>query len=176
MIGGFYVHRRDIVRQQHNLVGVYLFPILAPQVSAPNKAALYQPRYESSRSRERVYHVDALVTERRAELFVQDVFHAADDVVHYLDRRIDDAQVFRGLRQGFCQKALVQLYDYALFACRRGHAFRADPHVAVESLQPFGFLFQPSVLQCVYDALHGARNGVEVGKGVVVEQRVEHRL
>ena len=120
--------------------------------------------------------MDALVAERRAELFVQNVLHAADDVIHYLDRRIDDAQVFRGLRQGFCQKALIQLHDYALFACYRGYAFRADPHVPVEPLQPFGFLFQPSILQRVYDVLHRARNGVEVGKGVVVEQRVEHRL
>ena len=70
-IDGFDVHRGDVVRQQHYLVGVNLPAfVLAPQGFGFDKPALHQPRYERPRPNERVYDVNARVSERCAELRV----------------------------------------------------------------------------------------------------------
>ena len=133
-VSRLYVHRRYPVRQRHNLVGVELARVLAPQGVLSDDAALNHARYERPRPRERVYDVDAFVSERRSELRVEDVFHASDYVVHRVHRRIDDAQIPRRVGQGVRQESVVQLRDYPLLARRRGDALRSDADVSVEPL------------------------------------------
>ena len=150
--------------------------VLAPQVVRSDEPALHHPRDERSRPDKGVYDVNALISERRSELRVQDVFHAADDIVHNLNGRIGDAQILRRVRQCFGQKALVQLRDYPLLARRRRHALRSDSDISVEPLQPLGLLLQSTVLERIYHALHGERDGVALREAVSIKQRVEHGL
>ena len=172
-----YVHRRYPVRQRHNLVGVNLaIRVLAPQGVLSDDSALNHAGYERPRPRERVYDMDAFVSERRSELRVEDVFNASDYVIHRVHRRIDDAQIPRRVGQGVRQESVVQLGDYPLLARRSRYAFRSDADVAVEPLKPLGFLFQSAVLERVYHALHGERDGVALREIVAIEQRVEHGL
>ena len=90
MVCSLDVHGRNVVRQQHYLIGVKLVAVLAPQIFAPDQSALDEPRHERPRPRERVYDVDARVSKRRAEFHVQDILHATDDVVHNFHWRIDN--------------------------------------------------------------------------------------
>ena len=176
MVCSLDVHSRDVVRQQHYLVCMKLVAVLAPQIFAPDQSALDQPRHERPRPRERVDDVDARVSERRAEFLVQDILHATDDVVHNLHWGIDDTQTLRSLWQRLCQEPLVQFRNDTLLARSGRHAFCADSHVSVESFQTLGLLFKAAVVQSVHHLLHGARDRVSVGKGVVLEQRVENWL
>ena len=176
MVCSLDVYRRDVVRQKHYLVGMELGVVLAPQVLASDQSALDQPCHECPCARERVYDVDALVSKRRAEFRVQDILHTTDDVVHDFHRGIDYAQILRSLWQCLRQEPLVQFCNDALLASCGSHALRPDSNVSVESIQALGLLFKAVVVESVHHLLHGARDGVSVGEGVVLEQRVEHRL
>src|SRR5699024_5008806 len=95
--GGLDVDRRDVVRQQQDLVGVQLARVLAGQVLGLDQPGLQQADDEGAGPGEGVQHVHALVTDGPAELVVEDVIDAAEDEVDDLYRGIDHAhRVGRG--------------------------------------------------------------------------------
>ena len=166
----------DVVRQQNHLVGVNLFRVFAPQVVRLHQAALNQSRYERPRPRELVYDVDALIPDGDAELHLQRVFHAADDIVHDFRRGIDDAQTVDGRPKSRLEEPAVKVLDDPLPARGGGHAMSAKANVSVEVFQSGGLFLQSPPFEAVHHPLHRARHGVAVDEVVILEQRVEHRL
>ena len=60
--------RRDVVGEQHELVGVQLLAVLPPQIGVRDQRRLQQPDQEDAGAGEGVEDVDALVAQRAAEL------------------------------------------------------------------------------------------------------------
>ena len=140
-----------------------------------DQAALQQPGDERARPHEGVDDVDALVADGHAELPLQHVFNAADDVIHHLDGGVHYPHSLGHVFQGQLEKPLVQLGDDFLPGHCRGQPLHADAHVPVEAVQLGGFFLQSPLLQAFQGILHRPRHRVQCGKGVILEQGVEHR-
>ena len=166
----------DVVGQQHQLVGMDFVFVLVRQVLGRDQAALQQPGDEGAGPGEGVDDVDALATKGLAELGLQNVGDAVDDEVHHLDRRVDNAQPLSHLGEGVAEELVVELDDDLLLAGRVVDALGAHLHAFVEPLEGVRLFVQPVLLQHVEHTLHGQRHGVVLGKAVVFEQGVKHRL
>lgn len=68
MVGRFDVDRRDVVREQGDLVCVNLLGVLARQIFLRNQPALEQTRDERAGTGKRVDYMHSLATKRLAEL------------------------------------------------------------------------------------------------------------
>ncbi len=166
----------DVVRQQHNLVGVDFVAVLVRQLFRLDQATLQQTRDEGPGPGEGVDDVHPLAAQRLAELGLQEMSDAVDDEVHDLHRRIDDTEALGHLREGIPEELVVKLDDDFLLARGAIDAFGTQFHAGIEGLQRVRLLLQPVLLKHVKHALHGLAHGVVLGEAVVLEQGVEDRL
>ena len=163
----------DVVGEQDDLVGVELLRVFAPEVGGAQDAGLQQAREERAGAGERVEDVDVRLRQAAAEFFFQHVVDAVQDEVDDLDGRVDDAELADGLRQGGLEEVVVELDDDALAAFGVFDAFAAHAHGVVEFLEALQVFFEAVVVEQREDLLHGAGDGVVLGKGIIREQRLE---
>ena len=108
------VDARNVVGQQHDLVGPQLPVILAPQVLGPDDPRFEQPHDERPSAGERVLHVHVGVGETVAELRTAHVVGTAQDEVDDLHRRVDHPQGTGLLGEGLPEELLVEPVDDGL--------------------------------------------------------------
>jgi hypothetical protein len=109
--GGLDVHRSDVVREEHDLVGVQLAGVLPQQVLGLDQPGLEQPHDERPRASERVDDLHTGRGQRRVEVPFQGLVGGAEDEVHDRDRCVDDPERVGGLGQRGLEELLVQLGD-----------------------------------------------------------------
>ena len=176
MVNRLDVDGGDVIRQQHNFIGVDLVPVLVGQLLRRNQPALQQAGDECARAGERVDDVDVLIPQRLPEFALQHVIDAVQDEIHHLDRRVHDPQPFGHAREGVTEKLVVQLHHDLLLARRVVDALRPQLHAVIERLQGVRLLVQAVGLQLVQHLLHGFGHGVMLGEAVILEQGFKHRL
>ena len=71
LVRGLDVHRRDVIGQQQDFVGVQLADVLPRQVVRLDQSQLQQPHQEGSGTREAVEHMHPLIGEGLAEVLPQ---------------------------------------------------------------------------------------------------------
>src|SRR5690606_1156178 len=174
--GSLDVDGGDVVRQQHDLVGVQLAGVLAQQVLGLDQTGLKKTYQEGAGADEGVDDVDAFIGQGAPQVLGEGLFGGANDEVDHLDGGVDDAERISGLGQGGSEKLVVQLDDDALPAFVVVDAFGADPHRVVEVRQGLGLGVQALVVEDVEHPLHGLGDRVVGSEVVVLEQRIEDGL
>ena len=149
--------------------------VLTRKVGRVDQPGLQQPRDERARPRERVEDVHALVAERRPEMLTQQLRHRADDEIHDLDRRVDDAKTLGVAGERPAEEVVVELDRHALAALGVVDALDAAADTRVEAGQRLRLRLQPPTLQFVHHPLHDLADGVQGSEVRAAEQRVEDR-
>lgn len=130
-----------------------------------------------ARAGERVQNVHALVGKPAAELPLQGAVGGVKHVVHYLDRRVDDAQLLARAGEGLGEELVVEVFDEGLAVGVGAAEGRAAAHAAVELVQAAlvvgGEVADAVAPEGVEKARDGHGDGVGLGKGVVAEERVK---
>ena len=176
VVGLLYVDCRNVIGQQHNFVGVQLITILQGQHVRRDESAFHHADGERPGSREGVKNVDALILETATEVFLQRLVRTADDEIHHLNRRVDDAEAFHHLGKGRLEKLVIQLHN-ELLPCRGVFdAFDPFPDAGIKAFQRIKVFFQSLPFQHVQNSLHGLRNRIVFRKGIAFKQRVKNRF
>ncbi|CKM69207.1 Uncharacterised protein [Mycobacterium tuberculosis] len=176
MVGRLDVHRGDVVRQQHDLVGVQLLRVLSGEVGGRDQVGLQQPGNECARPGEAVQNMHALVGQPAPEMLARHEISRPHNEVHDLDRRVHDPQRLGLLLEADAEELLVQLGDHLLLALGARDLAGAPSHRFVKAFQPSGFGLQAGTPDGVDHLLHGPRHRVVRREVMPGEQRVEHRL
>ena len=98
------VDRRDVVREEHDLVRVQLrrpsvAAVLTDDLVPGEYARLHEPRDERAGARERVENVDAVLGEAGVELFAQHVLDRPEYEIHDFYRGVDDPEALGHTRK-----------------------------------------------------------------------------
>ena len=169
------VNGGDVVRQQQELVGVQLLPVLPEQVGVLDQLrGLQQPDKEDTGSRERIEDMDALIRQAPAELLPQDVVGAVQDEVHDLHRRVHDPQPVGLLLQCDGEELLVKLHQHPLPGFAVVQALCPQANAAVEGLEIPSLVLQTELLEVPRQAVERPGHRVAAGEVVVLEQGLEH--
>ena len=171
------VNRRNVVREQHNLIREQLAGVLALQVLGANQAQLQQAGDERTRAHEGLNNAHALIRERLAEGLPQSHIRRAEDIVHHRNRGKDNTQALRNTREGVLEELIVEILNHVLLRGRIIEVLHATLNRLVERRQRLALLLKGRVrVQVVHHVLHGQRNRVQLGKAVPGEHRVKDRL
>ena len=171
------VNRRNVVREQHNLIREQLAGVLALQVFGANQAQLQQAGDERTRAHEGLNNAHALIRERLAEGFPQSHIRRAEDIIHHRNRGEDNTQTLRNAREGVLEELIVEVLNHVLLCRRVIEVLHTALNRLVEGRQRLALLFKGNVrVQMVHHVLHGKRNRVQLGKAVPGEHRVKDRL
>ncbi len=155
MVGRLDVHRGDVVRQQHDLVGVQLLRVLSGEVGGRDQVGLQQPGNEGARPRKTVQNMHALIGQPAPEMLARHEISRPHNEVHDLDRRVHDPQRLGLLLEADPEELLVQLGDHLLLALGAGDLAGAPSHRFVKAFQPSGFGLQAGTADGVDHLLHG---------------------
>ena len=108
------------------------------------------------------------------ELRPKHAIDAADDEIDDFHRRVDDAEPFGHLGEGFFEEVLVEFDDHLLPAFGVVDFGGADADAVVEPLEPGVLLLHGLVAEGGQHGVHGQADGVELCELVALEQGVEH--
>ena len=173
--GVFDVDRRNVVGQQHQLVGVDFVLVFAAHVGRADQAALEQARDKGAGAGEWVEDVHRLVAQALAEFLCEHVVDGTNDEVDHFDRRIDDAQLLDHFGEGGFEKLVVELDDDALLAGGVVDAGGSHAHRLVELLQGLVVGGHGLVFEQVEHGLHRLRDGVAFDERIALKQGLEDR-
>ncbi len=165
----------DVIRQQDDLVCVYLVLVLVQEVFRLDEARLEKPRDERASSRKRIKHVYAPVADGRPKVLFEDALNRLHDEVHDRHWRIDDAKLLDRILEGDVEEVVVELNDYRLLL-RGGRLVRclvADG--LVELLERIAVLAVDILIEARKERFKGLRNRVVADKLIVGEERIENR-
>ena len=129
------VDRRDVVGQQHELVREDVILVLVFQGLGRDEAQLQQASHEGARPREGLDDRDPRIPQTLAKGCAHRIVGAADDEIHDLDGREDDAQALAHAREGLREETIVERAHDLLLARQGVHGLDALDHRPVEGIQ-----------------------------------------
>jgi len=176
VIGFLNVDCRNVIGQQHNFVGMQLIPIFQGQHVRRDESAFHHADGERPGSREGVKNMNALILEAATKVFLQRLVRTADNEIHHLNRRVDDAEAFHHLGKRRLEELVIQLHNELLPGGGVIDAFYPFPDAGVKAFQRIKVFFQSLPFQYVQNALHGLRNRIVFRKGVAFKQRIKNRF
>ena len=153
-----------------------LITILQGQYVRRDESAFHHADGERPSPREGVKNMDALILETATKVFLQRLVRAADDEIHHLNRRVDDAEAFHHLGKRRLEELVIQLHNELLPGGGVIYAFYPFPDAGVKAFQRIKVFFQSLPFQYVQNALHGLRNRIVFRKGVAFKQRIKNRF
>ena len=109
-----------------------------------------------------------------AKVALQDVVHAADDEVHALHGRVDDAELLGGLGEGVFEELLIERPDHVLLLAEVVKRPAHLAHVVAEVVQHTAVVHEGLALQQLHHVAHGEAHGVVVLHVVVGKEGVKH--
>ena len=115
---------------------------------------MQQADHERAGAGEWVDDVNVLVSQAGVELVAQHVFHAPDDEIDHLNRRVDDAEPDMHVLEGVFEKLLVQLEHHLLPALGVVDAGGAIAHAGVKLVKRGSLLLQRLTLKRGQHLLH----------------------
>lgn len=176
VVDGLDVDGGDVVGEEDDLVRVDFGAVFRREAVGRDEAGLEETRDEGAGAGEGVEDMDAVVGQGSAELLLQQVVDGVDDKIDDFDRGVNDAEALGHLREGVAEEFVVEFDDNLLFAGGVVDAVGAHAHGGVELFEGVGFLFEAMFVEEVEHALHGERDGIVGGEGVVAEEGVEDGL
>src|ERR1700736_608392 len=114
MVGGLNVDRCDVVRQQHDLVGMQFTRVFAFYVRWGDQAGLQQPSEKGSCAGEAVKNMYAFIGQTAPELLARDIVRRTQDEIDDFDWGVDDAESIGLLLERSLKELLVEVSDEAL--------------------------------------------------------------
>ena len=176
VVGLLDVDGGDVVGEEHDLVGVQLRLEFSNQVLVADQLRVLQQTHDKGAGAgERVENMHVLAGQPPPEMLLQGVVGRVQDEVHHLDRRVDDAETFGLLFEGYLEETLVELEQHLLPGLWVVQGLGAFAHCLVKRFQLARFVPQPLGFQQLYQPVQGARDGVAAHKVVIGEQRLEDR-
>ena len=73
---------RNVVGQQHDLVGVQLMVVLPYEIGIPDESGLEQLHQKHASAGERIQHVNMFIAQAPAKFMLQHMVGAGQDIVH----------------------------------------------------------------------------------------------
>ena len=101
---------RNVVRQQHEFVGVNLLRVFAHHIFRTDESRLQKARDECASAGEGVEHVNVFLREGCPKLRFQHLVHRMEDEVHTLHGGVDHAEFFDREGEGAFEKFLIEIF------------------------------------------------------------------
>ena len=154
------INRRDVIRQQHNLIRVKLLMILPFQILRRNQTILQQPHHKSPRPRKRIENMHIIIRQTHPKLLTQRIIRTSHNKIHHLHRRIHNSQPFRHARKSILKKLIVKLNNNLLLTLSIINPTRSRLHTRIKLIQSRNLLTQRLPFQSIQHLLHRNRNRI----------------